>query len=77
MPAARRAAPKAAVPVFLEEMGYCRWPEAAPDRAPRAPVPPPVAAHGQATTQPWRSSGARNVLAGRVDDLDNYIVGRK
>jgi transposase len=69
--------PRAAALVFLDEMGYCRWPEAAPDWAPQAPVPPPVAAHGQATNQQWRIIGALNALTGRVDYLANYIVGRK
>jgi hypothetical protein len=63
--------------VFLDEMGYCRWPAAARDWAPAAPVPRPVAAHGAVNNRQWRVIGALNALTGRVDYLENYIVGRK
>jgi hypothetical protein len=69
--------PGEAVLVFLDEMGYTRWPEPSADWVPAAPAPPPVAAHGAATNQQWRVIGALNALTGRVDSLDHYLVGRR
>jgi transposase len=73
--AARR--PTEVVVLFLDEMGYYRWPEPAASWSPDAPVPPPVAhCTGPNNTQ-WRVIGAMNALTGRVDYLENYIVGRR
>ena len=49
----------------------------APDWVEAAPAPPPLAAHGAATNQQWRIAGALNALTGRVDYLDDYVVGRR
>ncbi len=63
--------------VFLDEMGYYRWPDAAPDWALAAPAPPPVAQRGGPNNKQWRVVGALNALTGRVDYLENYVVGRE
>ena len=63
--------------VFLDEMGYYRWPAAAPDWAPSAPAPRPVAQRGGPNNKQWRVVGALNALTGRVDYLENYVVGRE
>ena len=62
--------------VFLDEMGYYRWPDAAPDWAPTAPAPRPVAQRGGPNNKQWRVVGALNALTGQVDYLENYVVGR-
>ncbi len=62
--------------VFLDEMGYYRWPAPAKDWGPAAPLPAPQAESAGTNTQ-WRIVGALNALTGQVDYLDNYIVGRK
>jgi len=36
-------APHEVVALFLDEMGYTRWPEPAPDWGPSAPAPRPLA----------------------------------
>jgi hypothetical protein len=58
--------------VFLDQMGYYRWPAAATDWTAVAPAPPPVAqrtgADGQgANNQQWRLAGALNACTGQVD----------
>ena len=70
------SAPEQYVVVFMDEMGYTRWPEpavtwAAPGRAAR-----PVAQRAGTNNQQWRIIGAVNAWTGRVDYLDGYIVGR-
>ena len=74
----RKAArqPREVVLVFLDEMGYTIWPDAAPDWAGEAPAMPPVADRQEVNNSLWRIVGAMNVLTGRVTYLDNYIVGR-
>lgn len=67
------AAPKQIAVVFVDEMGYGRWPEAAPDWAASAPV----AERKGHNEQKWRLIGALNALSGQVTYLDNSIVGRK
>lgn len=62
--------------VFLDEMGYARWPEPAPDWTGRAPAPPPSTDRAESPNRPWRIIGALNAVTGRVDFLDAYIVGR-
>ena len=69
--------PREVALVFLDEMGFYRWPDPAPDWVEAAPAPPPLAAHGAATNQQWRIAGALNALTGRVDYLDDYVVGRR
>ena len=62
--------------VFLDEMGYARWPDPAPDWAAVAPAAPPVADRARSPNRLWRVIGALNAVTGRVDFLDDYIVGR-
>ena len=62
--------------VFLDEMGYARWPDPAPDWAASAPAPPPAADRAGGPNRLWRVIGALNAVTGRVDFLDDYIVGR-
>jgi hypothetical protein len=62
--------------VFLDEMGYARWPEPAPDWTGRAPAPPPSTDRAESPNRLWRIIGALNAVTGRVDFLDAYIVGR-
>lgn len=63
--------------LFLDQMGYHRWPEPAVDWAQAAPAAPPVAERAQSKESNWRLMGALNALTGQVHYLDNYIVGRK
>jgi transposase len=62
--------------VFLDEMGYYRWPAPATDWGPAAPDPAPCGQPAGTNTQ-WRIVGALNALTGQVNYLDDYIVGRK
>lgn len=62
--------------VFLDEMGYTRWPEPGPDWTARAPAPPPETDRAAGPNRLWRIIGALNAVTGRVDFLDAYIVGR-
>lgn len=62
--------------VFLDEMGYARWPEPARDWTGRAPDAPPLADRAGSPNRLWRIIGALNALTGRVDFLEDYIVGR-
>ena len=70
------AHPDAVVLVFLDEMGYHRWPEAAPTWAAAAPTAAPRTVPGGTNNQQWRIIGALNALTGQVDYLEGYIVGR-
>ena len=70
------AAPGRVVLVFLDEMGYARWPDPACDWTSRAPDAPPLADRAGSPNRLWRIIGALNALTGRVDFLDDYIVGR-
>jgi DDE superfamily endonuclease len=70
------ARPDEIVAVFLDEMGYYRWPAAAADWGPAAPRPAPLARCAGANQQ-WRIVGALNAATGQVDYLDSYIVGRQ
>jgi transposase len=70
------AMPDRVVLVFLDEMGYARWPEPACDWTGRAPAAPPLADRAESPNRLWRIIGALNALTGRVDFLDAYIVGR-
>ena len=70
------ATPEQVVVVFLDEMGYHRWPDAAPAWAPEAPVPRPCTQAAGGNNQQWRIIGALNALTGRLDYGEGYIVGR-
>ena len=63
--------------VFLDEMGYYRWPDAANAWSPRAPTPPPTTAPAGPNNKQWRVIGALNAVTGQVDYLDNYVGGRR
>jgi transposase len=70
------AAPDRVALVFLDEMGYARWPEPAPDWTGTAPAPRPQTDRAVSPNRLWRIIGALNAVTGRVDFLDAYIVGR-
>jgi len=67
-----RRYPRSVVAVFLDEMGFARWPEPAPDWGGTAPV----ADRRGANNGLWRLIGGLNALTGQVSYLDNYIIGR-
>jgi hypothetical protein len=67
--------PDEVVLLFMDEMGYYRWPVAATDWMPAAPEPVRVATCADNNKQ-WRIIGILNALNGQVNYLDNYIVGR-
>lgn len=68
--------PQANVFLFLDEMGYYRWPEPAPVWAEAAPADAPQTDRQQSKQQQWRLIGVLNALTGQVDYLDGYVVGR-
>ena len=68
--------PTHVVLVFLDEMGYSVWPEAAADWCAQAPAEPPVADRQKSPNGLWRIAGALNALTGEVTYVDGYIVGR-
>lgn len=63
--------PERIVVLFLDEMGYFRWPDPAP-----AWGPAPRALR-EGTNRQQRIIGALHATTGRVDYLDGYIVGRE
>ena len=65
------------VVIFLDEMGFTRWPAPGPDWSPQAPAPGPVASRAGATQRQWRLIGGLNAVTGQVTFLDNSIVGRE
>jgi len=68
--------PEEVVVVFLDEMGYYRWPVAARDWMPAAlSTAAPVHKAGP-TNRQQRVIGSLNARTGQVDYLDNYLVGR-
>ena len=70
------ATPQRTVCLFLDEMGYYRWPTPAPVWWPAAPTPPPSTDRQESNQQQWRLIGVLNALTGQVDYRDGYIVGR-
>ena len=70
-------APEEQVVVFVDQMGYGRWPAASTDWMPAAPEPVRLAERFGSNERKWRLMGALNAQTGQVDTLDNYIVGRK
>lgn len=70
-------APQEQVVVFVDQMGYGRWPDASSDWMPQAPAPVRVAERFASNERKWRLMGALNAQTGQVETLDNYIVGRK
>jgi transposase len=71
------ATPDEVVALFLDEMGYTRWPAPAPDWGPAAPAPRPVAERAGTKQQLWRVIGAMDAVTGQVAYADNYIIGRE
>jgi transposase len=70
------SAPDRVALVFLDEMGYARWPDPACDWAEGAPAPAPRADRARSPNLLWRIIGALNAVTGQVHYLDGYIVGR-
>jgi hypothetical protein len=70
------AYPGEVVLLFLDKMGYYRWPVAGRTWAASAPDPVPLADRAGPNNKQWRLIGALNALSGRVDYLDAYIIGR-
>jgi transposase len=66
------AMPGRVVVLFLDEMGYTRWPEPGPDWTGTAPAPRPETDRADSPNRLWRIIGALNAVTGRVDS----IVGR-
>jgi len=69
--------PQHVVVVFLDEMGYSVWPEAAADWCAAAPAEPPLADRQKSPPGLWRIAGALNALTGQVTYIDGYVVGRE
>ena len=72
--------PDAVALLFLDEMGFYRWPEPAADWSVAAPAAAPVAARGGPNNRhnrQWRIIGALNALTGQVTYRDAYIIGRE
>jgi len=70
--------PQEVVLLFLDEMGYYRWPEGAADWMLAAPDVAPRSLHKAGpTNRQQRLIGALNACTGQVDYLDNYLVGRQ
>jgi transposase len=68
-----RRYPRTVVAVFLDQMGFTRWPDPAPDWG----AEPAVADRRGAKQGLWRLMGALNPFTGQVHYLDNYIIGRE
>jgi hypothetical protein len=68
-----RRYPQEVTAVFLDQMGFARWPDPAPDWGAEAPC----ADRRGAKQGLWRLMGALNPFTGRVTYLDNYIIGRE
>lgn len=67
-----RRYPNTVVAVFLDQMGFARWPDPAVDWAGVTPV-----ADRRGSKQGlWRTMGALNAWTGQVTYVDGYIVGR-
>jgi hypothetical protein len=62
--------------LFMDEMGFFRWPDPAPNWVEQAPVLATIAPCADNNRQ-WRMIGTLNALSGQVVYLDNYSVGRK
>jgi hypothetical protein len=65
-------APEEAVVLFLDEMGFYRWPEVGSDWSDMIPV----ADRQETKQQKWRLIGAMDATTGEIEHLDGYIVGR-
>jgi hypothetical protein len=63
--------------LFLDEMGFCRWPEPARDWVAAAPAARPLADRRRSPNGLWRLVGALDACSGRVLHANGYIIGRK
>jgi transposase len=70
------AAPGEVVVVFLDEMGFMRWPQPAPTFAPAAPAPPPRTEPAGRDAKS-RVGGMLDPLTGRVLYVEHRTVGRE
>jgi hypothetical protein len=68
--------PGVVVLVFIDEMGFFRWPQGGRAWMPIAPAPNSALPCADNNRQ-WRLIGALNALTGQVTYLDDYIVGRR
>jgi hypothetical protein len=68
-----RRYPDTVVAVFLDQMGFARWPDPASDWA----ATPPVADGPGSKQRLWRTRGAVNARTGQVTYGDGDIVGRE
>ncbi len=70
--------PQEVVLLFLDEMGYYRWPDRTCDWMLAGPgVVASRLYKAGPTNRQQRLIGALNALSGQVDYLDNYLVGRE
>jgi hypothetical protein len=69
--------PGEVVLLFLDEMGYYRWPVETQVWWATAPTEPAVAGCGCGNNTQWRIVGVLNALTGQVNFLDNCIVRHK
>lgn len=69
--------PEEVLALFMDEMGYYRWPDPSTDWGPAAPAEVPVAERQESKQKQWRIVGVLNALTGQVNYLDDYIVGRE
>jgi DDE superfamily endonuclease len=70
--------PGEVVLLFLDEMGYYRWPDVAPEWQLVLPGATARQVHKAGpTNRQQRVIGALNAVTGQVDYLDNYLVGRE
>ena len=63
--------------VFLDEMGYYRWPTAASDWLALTPNGVAAKVERAGNNSQWRMVAALNALTRQVNYLDNSIVGRQ
>jgi transposase len=69
--------PQEVVLLFMDEMGYYRWPAGASDWQVVMPRATARQVHKAGpTNRQQRLIGALNALTGQVEYLDNYVVGR-
>lgn len=64
--------PETIATVFLDEMGFYRWPAVGEDWD----AQPPLADRQQSKQQQWRLIGALDAWSGAVTYLHGYVVGR-
>lgn len=69
-------APEQTVFLFMDQMGYYRWPEPGEVWGEAAPATAPQTDRQHSKQAQWRLIGVLNALTGQVDYLDGYIVGR-